>query len=150
MSTERETCEGFGGEIAFGRDRSGRPVHRGWAACGGRRRWLAPFILVLLHDGPAHGYALIGALRTMGVTAGELDVGQVYRTLRCLETLGHVRSDWSVEPGHPRRAYELTDRGRVALDEWAAVMSERERLIGEFASRYERGNERPHAGRDAA
>jgi len=150
MGAERDRCEGFGGEIACSRDGDGRPVHRGWAASGGRRRWLAPFILVLLNEGPAHGYALIGALRTMGVAAGELDVGQVYRTLRCLETLGHVRSDWSVAPGHPRRAYELTDHGREALDEWAAVMSERERLIEEFESRYGRIKERPHAGRHTA
>ncbi len=124
-------------EIASSRDEKGNPLHRGWAACGGRRRWMAPFILVLLTERPAHGYALIQRLQEMGVSEGEIDVGQVYKTLRCLESLGHVSSRWSDDPTGPRRReYELTDAGRRALDEWAAVMEERVRLIGEFATRY--------------
>lgn len=124
-------------EIASARDQEGRPLHHGWSACGGRRRWMAPFILVLLTEGPVHGYALIRLLQEMGVAEGKLDVGQVYKTLRCLESLGHVSSRWSDDPTGPRRReYELTNRGRDALDEWAAVMEERERLIGEFATRY--------------
>ncbi len=129
----------FPGDIASGRDENGRPAHRGWAACGGRRRWMAPFILVLLGEEPTHGYALIRRLQAMGVMSKEIDIGQVYKTLHCLETLGHVRSSWSAEPtGQPHRDYDLTDAGRVALAEWAAVMAERARLIGEFESRFRR------------
>ncbi len=123
--------------IASGRDELGRPEHRGWLTCGGRRRWMAPFILVLLAEEPSHGYGLIGRLREMGVAGDTMDVGQVYRTLRCLERLGHVRSWWSADPTGPRRReYELTDDGRAALDEWAVVMAERQRLIDEFEVRY--------------
>jgi PadR family transcriptional regulator PadR len=135
MIEEREdlSCVAFLGEIATSRDAAGRPVHRGWPAAGGRRRWMAPFVLVLLAQGPSYGYALIRRLKEMGVSEGEIDVGQVYKTLRCLESLGHVRSCWSSEPaGQRRREYELTVAGRVALDEWGAVMRERERLIDEF------------------
>jgi DNA-binding PadR family transcriptional regulator len=100
---------------------------------------MAPFVLVLLADGSTHGYALIGRLKEMGIAEGEIDVGQVYKTLRCLERLGHVASTWSAEPTGPQhRDYELTDAGRAALDEWAAVMSERARLIDEFEARYRR------------
>lgn len=123
--------------IASGRDTLGRPEHHGWLACGGRRRWMAPFILVLLAERPSHGYALIGRLQSMGIAGDTLDVGQIYRTLRCLERLGHVRSAWSEATAGPqRRDYELTDAGRAALDEWAVVMEERARLIDEFEIRY--------------
>jgi PadR family transcriptional regulator PadR len=73
----------------------------------------------------------------MGITGGSVDVGQVYRTLRDLEASGHVTSRWSTEAvGPQRREYELTASGYAALDEWAAVMKERARLIGEFDGRY--------------
>jgi DNA-binding PadR family transcriptional regulator len=73
----------------------------------------------------------------MGITSGAVDVGQVYRILRDLEASGLVTSAWSNEPVGPRRReYELTATGYAALDEWAAVMKERARLIGEFDGRY--------------
>ncbi|MGZ8610976.1 MAG: helix-turn-helix transcriptional regulator [Actinomycetota bacterium] len=127
------------GQLASTRDADGNPVHHGWPPCGGRRRWMAPFILVLLAGADAHGYALIGGLREMGVSEGEIDPGQVYRTLRCMEKLGHVRSTWSLQATGPaHRDYEITDAGRDALDEWAAVMTERARLIHEFDAARER------------
>jgi PadR family transcriptional regulator len=129
--------------IASGRDDAGRPRHRGWPPAGGRRRWLEPFVLALLAQGPAHGYAIIGQLSEMGVNEGNVDVGQVYKTLRDLESAGDVVSRWQLEPsGPPRRNYELTPAGWSALDEWQAVMDERRRLIGAFESRVPR-NDRP-------
>ena len=38
--------------------------------------------------------------------------------------------------GPRRRAYELTPAGVEALDDWALVMRERARLIGEFNADY--------------
>jgi DNA-binding PadR family transcriptional regulator len=109
---------------------------------------MAPFVLVLLAEGTAHGYALIRRMKEMGVSEGEIDVGQVYRTLRCLENLGHVASSWSEDPDGPRRRdYRLTETGRVALAEWKAVMEERARLIGEFETRYRRSMRQEEAGR---
>jgi PadR family transcriptional regulator, regulatory protein PadR len=123
--------------LASGRDEAGVPVHRGWAPLGGRHRWIEPFVLVVLATTGAHGYAITGELEEMGITGGAVDVGQVYRTLRDLEASGYVTSAWSSEPvGPQRREYELTAAGYAALDEWAAVMKERARLIGEFEARY--------------
>lgn len=123
--------------LASDRDDAGAPVHRGWAPLGARRRWMEPFVLVLLAGGGAHGYAITAQLEEMGITGGPVDIGQVYRTLRDLEHTGQVTSSWSAEPvGPQRRDYELTDMGYAAIDAWAAVMKERARLIGEFNALY--------------
>jgi DNA-binding PadR family transcriptional regulator len=98
---------------------------------------MEPFVLVLLAEGGAHGYAITGQLEEMGIAGGPVDVGQVYRTLRDLEEAGQVTSTWSSESvGPQRRDYQLTESGYAALDEWAAVMRERARLIAEFDARY--------------
>jgi DNA-binding PadR family transcriptional regulator len=123
--------------IASDRDEAGIPVHRGWAPVGSHHRWMEPFVMVLLSVGPAHGYAIVGELADLGITNGAVDIGQVYRTLRDLEGIDQVRSTWSTSgPGPARREYELTTAGYAALDEWAAVIKERARLIGEFDARY--------------
>jgi DNA-binding PadR family transcriptional regulator len=90
----------------------------------------------MLAGGAVHGYAIVGELAQLGITTGSVDVGQVYRTLRDLEEAGQVRSVWVTGTGPARRDYELTDVGSAALDEWAAVMKERARLVAEFDARY--------------
>lgn len=129
--------DGDGDALASDRDSKGVPVHRGWAPLGGRRRWMEPFVLVLLAGGAAHGYSITAQLEEMGIAGGPVDIGQVYRTLRDLEEAGQVTSAWSNERiGPQRRNYELTPAGYTALDEWAAVMKERARLIAEFDAGY--------------
>jgi PadR family transcriptional regulator PadR len=122
--------------IASDHDETGAPIHRGWAPMGTHHRWMAPFVLAILANGSAHGYAILGELRQLEITTGSVDVGQVYRTLRDLEVTGQVRSTWATGTGPARRDYELTDLGFAALDEWAAVMKERARLVAEFDARY--------------
>jgi PadR family transcriptional regulator PadR len=122
--------------IASDRDMAGVPIHRGWTPLGGHHRWMEPFVMVLLAGGSAHGYAIVGELAELGITNGPVDVGQVYRTLRDLEAVGQVRSRWTTGAGAARRDYELTEAGFAALDEWAALMKERARLVGEFDARY--------------
>jgi poly-beta-hydroxybutyrate-responsive repressor len=122
--------------IASDRDAAGVPIHRGWAPLGAHHRWMEPFVMVLLAGGSAHGYAIVGELAQLGITNGSVDVGQVYRVLRDLEAAGLVSSSWTTGAGPARRDYELTDTGYAALDEWAAVMKERTRLVAEFDARY--------------
>jgi len=132
-----ETLGASADALASDRDATGTPVHRGWAPLGGRHRWMEPFVLATLATGHGHGYGITGELGAIGITGGDVDIGQVYRTLRDLEHAGYVTSSWSSEPvGPQRREYALTDAGYAALDEWAAVMKERARLIGEFEARY--------------
>jgi len=111
---------------------------QGWRPAGPRHRWLEPFVLVLIADGTRHGYGLIGRLNQAGVAPGTLDVGELYRTLRELEVAGLVRSTWATPPGGARRReYELTEPGETRLGEWAEVMRERARLVGEFLQAFE-------------
>ena len=119
------------------RDADGAPIHRGWNPVAARRRWIEPFVLAMLARGDSYGYAILGRLEEMHVSNGPLDVGLVYRTLRDLERDGLVDSSWADESAGPRRrAYELTPAGEEALDDWAVVMRERARLIGEFNADY--------------
>jgi len=127
---------GDGIAIATSRDPSGTPVHRGWAPATAHHRWLEPFVLMALANGHSHGYAIVGALTELGISGGSADVGQVYRTLRDLEQAGHIVSSWTTGTGAARRDYRITELGSTALDEWAAVMKERARLIAEFDAAY--------------
>ena len=107
--------------------------HRGWVPSGGRRgRWLEPFLLRLIADGEAHGRDLIARLDGLCLAPGGVDEGMAYRTLRELEAEGLVSSAWITDHGPPRRAYQLTEAGGRALDEWMSVMRERARLIETF------------------
>jgi DNA-binding PadR family transcriptional regulator len=54
-----------------------------------------------------------------------------YRTLRELEAEGLVTSSWVLDAA-PRRVYQLTPEGRLALRDWTGVMRERERLVATF------------------
>ncbi len=122
--------------IATSRDDAGAPTHRGWSPIAAHHRWLEPFVLMALASGCGHGYAIISLLTEIGMTDAALDVGQVYRTLRDLEQVGQIASTWTTGTGPARRDYTITELGSRALDEWAAVMKERHRLIAEFDAAY--------------
>lgn len=109
---------------------------RGWVRPGGRRgRWIEPFVLLLVAEGPIHGYSVISQLNELGLNSDGVDVGMVYRTLREFEAEGLVKTKWGLEEGPPRREYRLTSKGYEVLDEWVDVMVERRRLIKEFLER---------------
>jgi len=129
-------ASGSGLAIATGIDAAAMPVHRGWAPAASHHRWLEPFVLMALANGQSHGYGIIGALTEVGISGGNVDVGQVYRTLRDLEQADQVASSWATGTGAARRDYRITELGSAALDEWAAVMKERARLIAEFDAVY--------------
>jgi PadR family transcriptional regulator, regulatory protein PadR len=122
--------------IANAHGPSGAPVHRGWTPVAAHHRWIEPFVLMALASGAAHGYAVIGLLTEVGMSEAALDVGQVYRTLRDLEQAGQITSTWATGTGPARRDYTITELGSRAVDEWAAVMKERGRLIAEFDAAY--------------
>ena len=72
-------------------------------------------LLAVLQPGPAHGYAVIAALRDQSEGAFDLPEGTVYPALHKLERQGLVSSRWTQGDGRRRRVYDLTGQGAAAL-----------------------------------
>ncbi|NKZ03796.1 helix-turn-helix transcriptional regulator [Actinomadura latina] len=83
--------------------------------CGSEiRSMLQPFLLLLIHQRPGHGYDLIERLAAMGVTG--VEPGHAYRVLRNLERERLLSSSWvPSDAGPARRRYELTPEGLADL-----------------------------------
>jgi PadR family transcriptional regulator, regulatory protein PadR len=79
-------------------------------------------MLAALAAGPAHGYAVIEAIKRKSGQAFDLPEGTIYPALHRLEQAGLLSSHWTTaESGRKRRVYALTRRGRRALVERCAV-----------------------------
>jgi len=73
-------------------------------------------VLAALEPGPAHGYAVIEAIKRRSGDALDLPEGTVYPVLHRLENAGYLASRWTTaESGRRRRVYALTRRGERAL-----------------------------------
>jgi len=122
------------------------PRHgRGWAMgggpnCGDRHSPLTisilePALLILLKEQPRHGYTLLGDIETLGMTTIHPSV--VYRTLREMEGLEWIQSDWDTAQtqGPPRRIYRLTGQGEEALQNWRYELGKTQGLITQLLKR---------------
>lgn len=93
-------------------------------------------MLLLLRERPVHGYELLEQVPEL--TGERVDMGNLYRFLRVLESDGIVRSEWDDQaPGPSKRVYELTDEGRALLDQWASALRNSQTRIAGFLARYE-------------
>src|ERR1035438_3236780 len=72
-------------------------------------------VLAVLAVGPAHGYAIITALRARSEGTFDLPEGTVYPALHRLEDAGLLASSWADADGRKRRVYALTSKGATAL-----------------------------------
>ncbi len=72
-------------------------------------------LLALIAPAPAHGYAIIAALREQSAGAFDLPEGTVYPALHRLERSGLLQSRWQTVDGRRRRVYEVSSAGREAL-----------------------------------
>jgi PadR family transcriptional regulator, regulatory protein PadR len=73
-------------------------------------------LMAALAEGPAHGYAVVEAVRARSGGAFELAEGTVYPALYRLEGRGLLASDWAAGLGaRKRRVYRLTRRGASEL-----------------------------------
>ena len=116
------------------------PRHgRGWAMRNGEGQekrhssltvsLLEPALLVLVKGEPSHGYSLLNDLGEMGLNT--LHPSVVYRTLREMEDLGWIQSDWETDQtqGPPRRTYHLTALGEEALQYWKQELARTDEII---------------------
>jgi len=90
---------------------------------------LEPALLILVKGEPSHGYSLLAELGEMGIDT--LHPSVVYRTLREMEDLEWIQSDWETDQtqGPPRRIYHLTVQGEEALQYWKQELSRTNEII---------------------
>jgi DNA-binding PadR family transcriptional regulator len=69
-------------------------------------------LMGVLRRGPAHGYAIIAALRERSGGDFDLAEGTIYPALHRLERSGLIESSIDATQGRRRRTYALTARGR--------------------------------------
>jgi PadR family transcriptional regulator, regulatory protein PadR len=81
-------------------------------------------LLAALEAGPAHGYAILDAVRERSGGTFDLAEGTVYPALYRLERRGFLDSGWVEASGtRRRRVYRLTRKGSAELDRQRTVWS---------------------------
>jgi PadR family transcriptional regulator PadR len=119
---------------------------RGWR--GGRKRgrrkrrrvrqFLQPCLLLLLLEGEAHGYALLGEIERFGIDPERLDPSLLYRMLREMEDVGWVRSRQDEDSqGPPRKVYTITKEGEAQLAVWAEDLRRVRTEVDQLLQAYE-------------
>jgi poly-beta-hydroxybutyrate-responsive repressor len=94
--------------------------------------------LLLLHQGPSHGYDLIEKLGQFGLGESIVDSSMVYRYLREMESQELIVSDWDTEgAGPPRRVYRLAEQGDDYLARWVSGLRETKRTLESFLDAYD-------------
>jgi poly-beta-hydroxybutyrate-responsive repressor len=124
------------------RSRSRRLVAPGeWEVRARIERFHEPALLLLLKERPRHGYELIELVGDLH-GGDRVDVGNLYRFLRGLESEGIVESEWRGDlPGPAKRTYRLTEAGERLLGQWADALRETQAEVSTFLDRYEKGGE---------
>jgi poly-beta-hydroxybutyrate-responsive repressor len=112
-----------------------------WAVRARLERFHEPALLLLLKERPRHGYELIELLPELA-GGDRVDVGNLYRFLRRLESEGIVESEWRGDlPGPAKRTYTLTPEGEKLLGQWAEALRQSRDEVSAFLDRYEGGGE---------
>jgi PadR family transcriptional regulator len=108
----------------------------GWDVRARVERFAEPAILLLLREGPKHGYELLERLPELSSDHGQIDLGNLYRLLRAMEAEGLVRSVWQSDAGPPRRVYRLSSAGTRLLDGWANSLRDMTGTVNRFLTLY--------------
>jgi len=101
------------------------------------QRFIEPCILLLLSKNTSHGY---GLLEDLEKHCGEkVDIGNLYRTLRKMETNGWVKSEWyGNKAGRDRRMYTITKKGHTFLEKAVTSLTQTDNLIHRLLEGYQR------------
>lgn len=92
-------------------------------------------VLVILRDGPLHGYAIAREIERRSNNALRLKEGTLYPVLHELERGGLVAADWETDGGkRKRKTYRLTPTGvRAAAQrarEWRDFVAAMQGVLG--------------------
>jgi len=87
---------------------------------------IQPAILVVLAEGPLHGYRLAERIGEMPMFGGQKpDTSGVYRFLKGMEGKGLVVSSWDTsETGPAKKCYHITPAGESCLRNWIRTLEE--------------------------
>jgi PadR family transcriptional regulator, regulatory protein PadR len=134
-SSEEQTEETADAKSGRPSDRKPTPPVADLPVSWSFRGFLIAYILLLLSLQRAHGYFIEQYLKGLGLLNVELS--NLYRTLRQLESAGLVTSSWEHGADGPaRRVYSITDSGRWWLDTNAGVLQGYRTLIDRFFGSY--------------
>lgn len=95
------------------------------------------FILAVLEDAPAHGYAIAREIDKRCGGDIVLRDGALYPALRTLEEEGYIVGEWETREGtgQTRKVYRLTDEGRVEAQRrialWRRYVKNVESILGD-------------------
>jgi len=94
-------------------------------------RLIQPAILVVLAEGPLHGYRLAGRIGAMPGWAGQKpDVSGIYRFLKAMQRKGLVVCSWDLsDTGPAKKSYQITPAGRRCLRRWIKTLQEHRAAI---------------------
>ena len=94
-------------------------------------RLIQPAILLVLGEGPAHGYRVAERIGEMPSFAGQKpDVSGIYRFLKSMEQRKLVVGSWDLsESGPAKKCYEITPAGRRCLQEWIKTLEDHRKQI---------------------
>lgn len=104
---------------------------------GRGRPLLQPTLLLIMQQGPAHGYELMERLKEFGLS--DIDPSLIYRALHALEADGLVTSTWDEKDsqGPPRRVYQLTEAGDQMLAQHLEELKATRQRIDAWIQAYE-------------
>jgi len=104
---------------------------------GNVEKFVEPCILLLLSKNPAHGYGLMDDLEKY--CGHKVDIGNLYRTLRKMESNKWISSDWKKNKmGPDKRKYHITAEGKAVLHEAVTLLSKTYNLISRFMTGYKK------------
>jgi PadR family transcriptional regulator, regulatory protein PadR len=103
------------------------------------RRFVRPLVLLLLAEGPSHGYELAQSLERFPPEGVNVEPSILYRMLKQMENEGLATSSLDDSgTGPARKVYELTPEGLEALNLWSSSLEGTAGMLRSFKERYER------------
>lgn len=87
-------------------------------------RLIQPAILVILAEGPLHGYRVAERIGEMPGFGGQKpDASGIYRFLKSMERKRLVLSSWDLSDSGPaKKCYQLAPEGRECLEHWIKTL----------------------------